>query len=71
MLWRTIKKHSRAAVSTLGQEEASLPLNWTMEAMVPLMSTPNRVPITLPTPPVSRVPPMTEEAMASISRPVA
>ena len=32
--------------------------------IVPLISTPNNVPITFPTPPVSRVPPITTEAMA-------
>ena len=38
--------------------------------MVPLIKTPNRVPITLPTPPVNKVPPITTEAMASSSIPV-
>ena len=34
-------------------------------------STPNRVPMTFPTPPVNIVPPMMEEAMAFISIPLA
>src|SRR5699024_4601321 len=65
----TIKKHSSSAVTTLGQEELSLPLVLTSEEMVPLMSTPKKEPNTLPTPPVRSVPPMTAEEMASISRP--
>ena len=39
--------------------------------LVALISTPNKVPNTFPTPPVRRVPPITEEAMASISKPFA
>ena len=60
-----------AAVRMLGQELASFPLVFTMEEMVPFISTPKKVPNTLPTPPVSSVPPMTAEEMASISSPVA
>ena len=55
----------------LGHELASLPLVFTRLEMVPLISTPKNEPNTLPTPPVSRVPPITQEAMASISKPVA
>ena len=66
-----MNRNSSAAVRMLGQELASFPLVLTMEEMVPLISTPKKDPITLPTPPVRSVPPMTAELMASISRPVA
>ena len=66
-----MKKHSSTAVMMFAQDATSLPLNLTREEMVPLIKTPNRVHTTLPTPPVSRVPPITAEEMASISRPVA
>ena len=55
----------------LDQELISLPFICTRLEMVPLISTPNREPITFPTPPVSSVPPITAEEMAFISRPVA
>lgn len=71
MLCNTIKKHNRAAVRMFGQALANLPLVWTMLEIVPLIRTPKKEPITLPTPPVSNVPPITEDAIASISKPVA
>ena len=63
--------NSSAAVRMFGQELASFPFVLTIEEMVPLISTPKKDPRTLPTPPVSSVPPMTAELMASISRPSA
>ena len=62
---------SRAAVRILGQEDASLPFVLTMDDIVPFISTPKKEPITFPTPPVSSVPPMTADEIASISSPVA
>ena len=66
-----MKKHNKIAVTIFAQELTSLPLDLTNVEIVPLISTPNSVPIILPTPPVSSVPPITAEEMASISKPVA
>jgi len=52
-------------------QEDNVPWKVINASMVALIMTPNRVPTTLPTPPVSSVPPITEEAMASISKPLA
>ena len=49
----------------------SRPADETMFWMVPREKTPNNVPMMFPTPPVSIVPPMMEEAMAFISMPMA
>ena len=51
------------------QELTSLPLVLTRIEIVPLIKVPKKVPNTLPTPPVSSVPPMIEDEMASISNP--
>ena len=53
------------------QLDRSLPFVMTSAEMVPVMRTPTRDPQTLPTPPVSSVPPMTADAIAVISRPFA
>ena len=55
----------------LDQELKSLPLVFTRVEIVPLISTPKKEPITFPTPPVRSVPPITDDAMASISNPSA
>lgn len=66
-----MKKHNRIAVMMFAQELISFPLDFTNVEIVPLMSTPNKVPTILPTPPVKSVPPMTAEDIASISKPSA
>ena len=68
---RIIKMHSSAAVAMFAQLESSLPFVSTNVLMVPVVMTPNREPMILPTPPVRRVPPITDDAMAVISRPLA
>ena len=55
----------------LTHQEESVPWKVIKDSMVPLIKTPKRLPITFPTPPVRRVPPITEDAMASISNPLA
>ena len=71
ILCNTIKKQSNAATAMLDQELKSLPLVFTRVEIVPLISTPKKEPITFPTPPVRSVPPITDDAMASISNPSA
>ena len=66
-----IKKHSMAPVVMLCHQGSRRPEVVTMDLLVLRVSTPKKVPITLPTPPVSSVPPMMEEAMAFISAAVA
>ena len=68
---RMIKKHISAATAIFDQLESSLPLVCTKVVMVPMISTPKNEPITLPTQPVSSVPPITVAAIACISMPVA
>ena len=70
-LCSTMKKHRSAATAILDQELSSFPLVFTSVEIVPLISTPKKEPITFPTPPVRRVPPITADAMASISSPSA
>ena len=62
-----MKKQSSADIAILDHDERSFPFVFTSVSIVPLISTPNNVPITFPTPPVRSVPPITDEAMASIS----
>lgn len=69
MLCKIMKKHKSAAVMMLLQLDKSLPLVVTSVEIVPFISTPKSDPITLPTPPVKRVPPITDEAIAFISKP--
>lgn len=69
--WSTIKKQSNAAIVILVHQDDRVPWNVINASIVALIRTPNSVPKTLPTPPVSSVPPMTEEAIASISKPFA
>ena len=66
-----IKKHRSAAVAIFAQLESSLPFVLTRVVIVPVLITPKKDPMTLPTPPVRSVPPITEDAMASISNPEA
>ena len=71
ILCNTMKKQSSAATAMLDHELSSLPFVFTSVEIVPLISTPKKEPMTFPTPPVNNVPPITEEAMASISSPSA
>ena len=69
-----MNRNSRKADTTLGTvppSRVSSPLKLTRLLIVPLISTPTKEPNTLPTPPVSSVPPITAEEMAFISRPSA
>lgn len=66
-----MKKHRSAAVIILLQLDKSFPLVVTSVEIVPFMRTPKSDPITLPTPPVRSVPPMTADAIAFISNPSA
>lgn len=70
-LCKIIKKHSRAAIAILVHQEDKVPWKVMRDSMVPLISTPNKLPTTFPTPPVNNVPPMTADAIASISKPLA
>ena len=71
MLWSRMKKQSMAPVVMLCHQGSLSPDVVTMDLMVVRVSTPKKVPMTLPTPPVSRVPPIMEDAMAFISDAVA
>lgn len=66
-----IKKHNNIAVIIFAHELTSFPFDFTSVEIVPLISTPTREPRTFPTPPVKSVPPITEDEIASISKPVA
>ena len=66
-----MKKQSNIAVTMFDQELINLPLDFTNVEIVPLINTPNNEPITLPEPPLNKVPPITADEMASISNPVA
>ena len=66
-----MKKHKSAAIVIRVHQEESVPWKVINASIVALIRTPNRVPNTLPTPPVKSVPPITEEAIASISKPFA
>ena len=67
----TIKKQSNAAIVIRVHHDDNVPWNVMNASIVALINTPNNVPITLPTPPVSNVPPITDDAIASISKPFA
>lgn len=58
-------------MAILVHQEDKVPWKVISDSMVPLMSTPNKLPMTFPTPPVRSVPPITAEAIASISKPLA
>ena len=64
-------KHSIAAIVIPVHQAWSKPADETMFWIVLSERTPNNVPIIFPTPPVSIVPPMIDEAMAFISIPIA
>lgn len=66
-----MKKHSNAAITILVHQDDKVPWNVIKVSIVPLIKTPKRLPITFPTPPVNKVPPITAAAMASISNPFA
>ena len=66
-----MKKHSIRPVVMLCQYGSRKPDAMTMLLIVLSVSTPKSVPITLPTPPESSVPPMMDEAIACISEAVA
>lgn len=70
-LWITRNRHSIAAIVIPVHQASSSPAEDTIFWIVERDRTPNIVPSILPTPPVSIVPPMIEEAMASISMPAA
>lgn len=67
----TIKKHSNADKVILTHQLDKVPCVVIRLEIVPLISTPNNVPVAVPTPPLKRVPPITAEEIASISRPLA
>ena len=69
--WRMMNTQRRAAVAMFAQLERSFPFVLTSTVIVPVIRTPKNEPITLPTPPVKSVPPITADAIASISNPVA
>ena len=64
-----MKKHKSIAVIIFAHELTSFPFDFTSVEIVPLISTPTSEPSTFPTPPVSSVPPITEDEIASISKP--
>ena len=65
-------KKQRSAESTIRTHQLeSVPCVVIRLEIVPLISTPNRVPNGVPTPPLSSVPPITAAEIASISRPFA
>jgi len=66
-LCRMMKKPSMAPLAISCHQESLRGLRPMIFWIVARISTPKRVPNTLPTPPVSSVPPMMEAAMASIS----
>lgn len=68
-LCSTMKNAKRAEIMILDHQEERFPWKETKVSIVALISTPNNVPYTLPTPPVSGVPPITVAAIASISNP--
>ena len=68
---KTIKKQSNADNTILTHQLDSVPWVVIKLDMEPLINTPNSVPNGVPTPPLSRVPPITADEMASISSPFA
>ena len=56
-------------MAILVHQDDNVPWNVMIVSMIPLIRDPKSEPITVPTPPVSSVPPMTAAAMASISNP--
>ena len=70
-LCKRIKKQSMPPVVILCHQGSFKPLDTTIFLMVVRVMVPKKVPMTLPTPPVRRVPPMMEEAIAFISMPAA
>ena len=71
MLWMTRNKHIIAATVIFVHHASSRPSEETIFLIVLRDRTPKSVPMILPTPPVSIVPPMMEDAMAFISAPLA
>ena len=68
-LCNTMKKHKSAERTILFHHEESVPLQRIKVSIVALINTPKNEPTTVPTPPVSKVPPITAEEIASISKP--
>lgn len=65
-----MKKQSSAESTIRTHQLESVPCVVIRLEIVPLISTPNRVPNGVPTPPLSSVPPITAAEIASISRPL-
>ena len=70
-LCNTRNKQSIPAIVIPVHHASSSPADVTMFWIVESESTPKNVPMILPTPPVSIVPPMMDDAMAFISIPLA
>ena len=68
---KTMKKQSNADSTIRTHQLDNVPCVVIRLEIVPLINTPNTVPNGVPTPPLSSVPPMTAEEMASISIPFA
>ena len=66
-----MKNANNAAIVIFVHQEDSVPWKLIKVSIVPLINTPNKLPNTLPTPPLNSVPPITAEAIASISKPFA
>ena len=67
----TMKKQSNADSVIRTHQLERVPCVVIRLEIVPLINTPKSVPITVPTPPLKSVPPITADAIASISRPFA